>query len=227
MSAPRIPEGLRIDSAHASALLAAVARHPDGSAARDFDRVFYPLLAWYSLKRAASLARRAIRPTGKTGEIFVPGVRAGDEESVAHDTATAALARARRRAHLFRPGIDDPIDWVLRNAPVAYIDVVRAAYGRGEGRLVPTEAAKLENLADARTSQPSSDVTAQVRTILSHLTDIERAALVLHERDGHTYDEIGEMIFGHKGGGKKVDHLLQNARYKLKSLWRAQTANPS
>jgi DNA-directed RNA polymerase specialized sigma24 family protein len=210
-----LPESIRVDPARAGVLISAVARQPSGPKSREFDEFFYPLLAWYSMKRAPALARRAIRPAGSSG-IFVRGVSSGDEDAIAHDTATLALARARNRAHLFRPNVDDPVNWILSHAPFAHIDAVRAAYGRGSLRLIPVETARLEALADARAVQPTTDVVLLLQKAMSKLTDLERKAIILYERDGYTYDEIGEMLYEALNCGKKVDHLLQNARYKLK-----------
>lgn len=216
-----LPAHIRLDPARAAMLLRAVAADPNGPHARAFDEFFYPAMVWFSLNRARALARTMLRPTGRPETmVYVPSARTEDVDAIAHDTATRALTRARTTAALFDPVRGDAIDWVLRNAAVSYVDTVRAAYGRRGLVMEPTEEAELERIVNSHMSPPPTpEVVAMVDSCFQALTPDESRAILLRERFGYTYDEIAVTIFGTATARKRVDHLLQSARAKLRDAW--------
>ncbi len=208
------PEDCRVHPALAASLLKAVALDPAGPTVQVFDRVFYPLLVWFSRKRAPHLARRILRPAGQQG-LYVPGVLSCDVDAIAHDTAVESLRRARKGAHRFDPTKGDPIAWVVRNAIFAYVDIVRKEYGRQGLRHVPTEEADIEALGTQNQTHPSDGAVAQVEVGLAALDSRERNAIILHYHYGFEYDEISEMLFGSASETKRVGRLLEKARAKM------------
>lgn len=200
----------------AEALLQAVATDPHGPMAPVFDKTFYPLMVFYARFRAPSLAQRCLRRSSAKG-VFIPGVLQCDLDTIAHDTATLALQRARENAAQFDPSKGGAVPWVLRSAMFAYIDVVRRAYGRGNERIVLKDSA---DPADTACVDPSSVPTAEQRLALdqamSVLDPFERDVLMRKYRFGHTNAELAEAIYHDATATKKVEHLLSRILRKVK-----------
>ncbi len=103
---------------------------------------------------------------------------------------------------------------------MVYADVVRDYTGARRGlKALPTDDEQLAQHADLRGAPDHSlEVATKVTLLddLARLTEEERAAVQLVLRFGYTYSEAAEILFHDRTKNKKVDHLLQNARTKLR-----------
>ncbi len=202
-------EGLR--------LMLGVADEPTPQLIRAFDAYFYPLVVHYVRKRRYTLGRMA-------GRAAVPdGVLPADRrDEAAHMTAVIALNRARASAKDFDPERGTAEDWVLRAAAWAFQETTRDLTDRRRRlKLVATDDDELQRQVDDRRTAPDTfEIVAareRLASIFELLTAEEQHAVILCRRDGHTYAEAAEILFGDAEATKRIDRLLQSATVKLRS----------
>lgn len=219
-----MPPGAHEELDRASALLMAVARDPDGDAVRAFDALLYPEVLHYVRRRNRQLAQETLRLTG-TGDMGVPLVGVAELDEVAHDVTVLALQRARAAARRFNPNRGDALDWVLRAAGFAYLDVVRTRMdARRQLRVDPVEDEALEQVVD---QSPAEDIADQVArrllldACLQQLSPDQRAAVLLCDRFGFTHAGTAEVMYGDRRQVKRVGYLLTEGRRKLAACWKA------
>ncbi len=138
---------------------------------------------------------------------------AGDED-LAHDCAQEAWVRAIRALPTFR-GEARFSTWLHRIAVNAALQVLRRAESRS-GRETPLP----EGLPG---SEPSGDVllARRLEAALDRLPPGMREVLVLHDVEGYTHEEIGEMLGVSSGTSKSQ---LFKARAKMRDLLRPAVA---
>lgn len=220
--AARIPAELLVDPDNAALLLRTLAAGPNPEAAKVFERIFLPLAVWYARHRARAAARRALRRTHDV-DIFIPGVPEADLDDVAHEAAQVGLRRARERAGRFDPRRGHAVAWVLGKVALAYRDVVRSRYRRGALEFPPDEDLSWLTDVEPYSGFPPAEVVADLEFVLARLPPIERNVLVRYERYGMTYEEIAVDMFGSVGQKKRVDHILQRARERIREILNEHT----
>jgi RNA polymerase sigma-70 factor (ECF subfamily) len=132
----------------------------------------------------------------------------GDREEAA-SMMQDAYVQAWRRLGAFR-GESLFTSWLHRIAVNAVL-MERRGRGRREARVVPADDAILE-LAPARST--STELGIDIERAIAALPEGARTALVLHDIEGYTHAEIGEMLGIAPGTVKAQLHrarrLLQN-----------------
>ncbi len=99
--------------------------------------------------------------------------------------------------------------WLNRIVANAALDLSRRRKVRAAEELSDTYASAFRDPAEDR------ELSERLRDALATLPERARAVLVLHDIEGFTHAEIGELL-GIPGGTARSD--LQNARQKLKGL---------
>lgn len=194
-------------------LLLALAEQPTPDLAAAFDTCFYPIVKRYVMKRRLTLQRMA-------PNITLPTLTGDALEESAHRTAIIACARARAAAREFDPAKGSAEAWVLRNAAYAYREVANDLKdSRRQLKAVPTENERLQDEIDQRRSAPDpADVVAareRLQSVFELLTEEEQHVIILCRRDGHTYEEAAEILFGDANKTSRVGRLLRSALLKL------------
>jgi RNA polymerase sigma factor (sigma-70 family) len=194
-------------------LLLAMAEQPTPDVAAAFDTFFYPIVKRYVLKRRLTLQRLA--PT-----ITLPTLTGDKLEESAHRTAIVACARARAAAREFDPAKGSAEAWVLRNAAYAYREVADDLRdSRRQLKAVPTDDEQLHDEIDRRRSAPDPadlvEARERLQSVFELLTEEEQRVIILCRRDGHTYEEAAEILFGDASKTSRIGRVLRSALLKL------------
>ncbi len=198
-------------------LMLAMAHQPSPELVREFDAFFYPKVLRYAQMRYRGFGQLAPHVPVIDMEMTPEKL-----EEIAHVTAITACARARASAREFDPGRGSAEWWVLRNAAHAFWEVAAALEGtRRRLRVVPTEDSDLHQLVDdAGRGRDTFDIVAARERLLSvfELLDVEeQQVVILCHRDGHTYAQAAEILYGDAAKYKTVDRLLQSATIKMRA----------
>lgn len=196
-------------------LLLALAEESTPQLVKEFDNCFYPIVKRYVLKRRLTLNQMA-------RGVSLPNVHLEGErlEETAHQTAVIACARARAAAAEFDPARGSAEAWVLRNAAYAYREVAaNLADSRRRLRAAPTDDAALQDEIDSRHEAPdTADVVVareRLHSLFELLDETERNVVILCRRDGYTYAQAAEILFGDASKTSRVGRVLRLALFKL------------
>src|SRR3954465_11733163 len=126
----------------------------------------------------------------------------------AEDAVQEGFLHAHRALDRFRP--DQPFGaWLYRIMANAALDLVRRRKGRDADE-------RPENVAiPFRDPAESGELRERLQEALTHLTDRQRAVIVLHDVEGFTHGEIGVML-GIPEGTARSD--LHHARKELRRI---------
>lgn len=197
-------------------LMLAMAHEPSPQLVREFDAFFYPRVLRYAQLRHRDFGRVAPHVP-----VIAMDMTPEKLEEIAHVTAITACARARASAAEFDPARGSAEWWVLRNAAYAFWEVAAALEGtRRRLRVVPTEDSDLhQRVDDAGGASDTFDIVAARERLFSMfklLNVEEQQAVILCHRDGHTYAQAAEILYGDAAKSKTVDRLLQSAMIKMR-----------
>jgi RNA polymerase sigma factor (sigma-70 family) len=186
------PLGIQSVNAHPSAVsparaaMSAEADRTDAQLAAAGDSEAFGRLYWRHAARVRALARRLL----------------GADE--ADDGAQEVFVRAWHRLHQFR-GDAAFGTWLHRLA----VNVLLRELERN--RLRTADDAALEGLAANPAAAPDSDLARALATIPARLREV----VVLHDMEGYTHDEIGELL----GIGRSASKMrLHRGRLALRGI---------
>ncbi len=145
----------------------------------------------------------------------------GDPEAAA-DATQDSLLKAYRRPSQYRGGGFQA--WLLRIVTNTCLDVRRAAHRHPCNRLPGPDAADYDRRWRAREESPEEhmlrmELGERLQQALDRLPDEQRVAVVLHDMEGCSYEEMAEIAGVQLGTAKS---RLSRARARLRDLLEAE-----